>query len=139
MTPFESLLWNVWLPKVRSALNNEWTADNPHPAVRLYESWATFLPPFIRDNMLDQLILPKVHKAVSEWNPRRANTSLKNIVFPWLPFVGLRLDGLMDDARRKIKSLLRGWAMGDEIPKDLADWRDVSNNLLSSILSRYTD
>jgi tuftelin-interacting protein 11 len=62
MTPFESLLWNVWLPKVRSSINNDWNPSTPQPAVRLYETWSTFLPPFIRDNFLDQLILPKVTK-----------------------------------------------------------------------------
>jgi len=132
MTPFESLLWNVWLPKVRSTLNNDWSPDDPQPAVRLYESWSTFLPPFIRDNILDQLILPKVQKAVMDWNPKRASGSLRNIVFPWLPFIGMRMEMLMDDSRRKIKSLLRNWTAGDDIPADLTAWRDVS--LLSLIL-----
>ncbi|KAG6832255.1 hypothetical protein H0H87_002151 [Tephrocybe sp. NHM501043] len=71
MTPFESLLWNVWLPKVRTCINNEWLPEIPVPAVKLYEAWCTFLPPFIRDNLLDQLILPKVQKAVADWNPKR--------------------------------------------------------------------
>lgn len=126
MTPFESLLWNVWLPRVRSSINNEWSPEDPQPAVKLYEAWSTFLPPFIRDNMLDQLILPKVQKAVADWNPKRSTIPLRNIVFPWLPFVGLRLEDLMGDARRKVKSLLRAWVAGEDIPSDLAAWRDVS-------------
>ncbi|KAF9047173.1 TFP11-domain-containing protein [Hymenopellis radicata] len=119
MTPFESLLWNVWLPKVRTTINNEWSAQNPNSAVKLYEAWSTFLPPFIRDNMLDQLILPKT------------------IVFPWLPYVGLRLEDLVDEARRKVKNLLRHWTVGDEVPKDLVfnagDW---DNMLLKSIVPK---
>ena len=83
MTPFESLLWNGWLPRVRSCVNNDWDPREPHSAVELYEAWSTFLPPFIRDNFLDQLILPKVSKAVADWNPRRDNTSLRTLVFPW--------------------------------------------------------
>ncbi len=127
MTPFESLLWNVWLPKVRSTINNEWSPEDPQPAVKLYEAWSTYLPPFIRDNMLDQLILPKVHKTVTDWNSKRSTTSLRSIVFPWLPFVGLRLEDLIGDARRKIKSVLRSWVIGEDIPQDLAAWRDVSH------------
>lgn len=129
MTPFESLLWNVWLPKVRTAINNEWDAHNPDPAVKLYEAWSTFLPPFIRDNLMDQLILPKVQKAVSDWNPKNDEVSLQAIVFPWLPHVGLRLEDLLGDARRKVKSLLRSWIAGDEIPRDLKAWKDVSTHL----------
>jgi len=126
MTPFESLLWNVWLPKVRSSVNNEWDPTEPQPAVKLYEAWSTFLPPFIRDNLLDQLILPKVQKAVAEWKPKQSTVSLQMIVFPWLPHVGLRLEDVVGDARRKMKSLLRAWTVGDPVPKDLVAWRDVS-------------
>jgi tuftelin-interacting protein 11 len=138
MTPFESLLWNVWLPKVRSAINNEWDASNPQPAVRLYEAWSTFLPPFIRDNMLDQLILPKVQKTVTEWKPKLNKVSLQGIVFPWLPHVGLRLEDVVSDARRKVKSLLRGWVVEEEVPKDLIAWRDVSRLFSSSEYLSHT-
>ncbi|KAJ3845695.1 GC-rich sequence DNA-binding factor-like protein-domain-containing protein [Lentinula lateritia] len=97
MTPFESLLWNVWLPKVQISLNNEWSAHDPQPALWLYEAWSTFFPPFIWDNMLDQLILPKMQKAVADWNPKQLNkkVSLQTIVFPWLPHVGLRLENFV--------------------------------------------
>lgn len=126
MTPFESLLWNVWLPRVRSSINNEWSPEDAQPAVKLYEVWESFLPAFIRDNILDQLILPKVQKAVADWNPKRSTTSLRGLVFPWLPFVGLRMEDLMSDTRRKVKSMLRAWVAGEDIPDDLAAWRDVS-------------
>jgi hypothetical protein len=126
MTPFESLLWNIWLPKVRTAINNEWSPKTPQPAIRLYEAWSTFLPPFIRDNMLDQLILPKVQKAIADWNMKIDHVSLETIVFPWLPHVGLRLEDFVGDARRKVKSLLRHWNVGNELPAGLKAWKDVS-------------
>ena len=75
--------------------------------------------------MLDQLILPKVQKAIADWNPRRDTTSLQAIVFPWLPHVGLRLEDVVGDARRKIKSLLRSWIVGDQMPADLTAWKEV--------------
>ena len=125
MTPFESLLWNVWLPRVRSSINNDWDPCKPQPAVRLYEAWATFLPPFIRDNFLDQLILPKISKAVADWNLRRSDVPLKTLVFPWLPHVGLRMEEFLGDARRKLKSFLKGWDIAEGVPGDLAAWREV--------------
>jgi GC-rich sequence DNA-binding factor-like protein/RhoGAP domain len=45
MTPFESLLWNIWLPKVRMSINNRW--DFCDSVIKLYETWASFLPPLI--------------------------------------------------------------------------------------------
>jgi hypothetical protein len=138
MTPFESLLWNVWLPKVRSCLNNDWSPQDPQPAVRLYEAWSTFLPPFIRDNVLDQLVLPKVHQAVNDWNPRKDTVSLQALVFPWLPHLGLRLEDVLGDARRKVKSLLRGWSAEDEMPEDLVVWKDVSAPAIyTEIIAHY--
>ncbi|KAJ7210525.1 GC-rich sequence DNA-binding factor-like protein-domain-containing protein [Mycena pura] len=125
MTPFESLLWNVWLPKVRTSINNEWEPQNSQPAVELYEAWSLFLPPFIRDNLLDQLILPKVKKAVTDWNPKRATVALRSIVFPWLPHLGLRMEDVVGDARRKVKGVLRSWNVGDDVPPDLVAWREV--------------
>lgn len=126
MTPYESLLWNAWLPKVRSSINNDWSPDDPQPAVRLYEAWSSFLPPFVRDNFFDQLVLPKVAKAVDAWSPRLSKVSLQTLVFPWLPHVGLRLDEVLGDARRKVKSILRHWAVADGMPDDLGAWKDVS-------------
>ena len=131
MTPFESLLWNIWLPKVRTSINNEWSADLPQQAIKLYELWSSFLPPFIRDNLLDQLILPKVQKAVTDWNSKNAKASLHAIVFPWLPFIGLRLEDIVGDARRKIKNLLKSWVVEEHILSDLTAWRDVRLSLLA--------
>ncbi|PPQ91459.1 hypothetical protein CVT25_013716 [Psilocybe cyanescens] len=125
MTPFESLLWNVWLPKVRTSINNDWSPEEPRQAVKLYEAWSTFLPPFIRDNLLDQLILPKVQKAVANWNTKQAKVSLQTIVFPWLPHVGLRMEEVVGDARRKIRNVLRNWVVDETIPTDLVAWKDV--------------
>lgn len=130
MTPYESLLWNAWLPKIRSCINNDWSALAPDPLVRLYESWASLLPPFVRDNFFDQLVLPKVLKAVADWNPRRAHATLRAIVFPWLPHIGLRVEGVLDDARRKVKSVLRAWVVDDGMPEDLASWREVRTHFI---------
>ncbi len=125
MTPFESLLWNVWLPKVRSAINNEWMPEEPQPAINLFETWSPYLPAFIRDNLLDQLILPKVHKALRDWNIKRSKVSLQTIVFPWLPYVDQRLEDVVGDAKRKFTGVLRAWTISESIPHDLDAWREV--------------
>ncbi|KAI5119134.1 hypothetical protein M0805_005740 [Coniferiporia weirii] len=125
MTPYESLLWNVWLPKIRSFINNDWLPTDPSPAVKIFESWSDVLPAFIRDNLLDQLILPKVTSAIVNWRPKQDSVSLQTIVFPWLPHVGLRMEAFIDDARRRVKSMLRSWVANDGVPKDLLPWKEV--------------
>lgn len=135
MTPFESLLWNVWLPKVRSCVNNDWSPQDPQPAVRLYETWSSCLPQFIRDNFLDQLILPKVQKAVADWNPKIDTVTLETVVFPWLPHVGMRFEDVVGDSRRKVASLLKAWVVGDAVPKDVMAWKEVRLGYFRNIYS----
>jgi tuftelin-interacting protein 11 len=36
------------------------------------------------------------------------------------------MEDLMSDARRKVKSMLRAWVAGEDLPADLAAWQDVS-------------
>ena len=126
MTPFDSWLWHAWLPRVRSAINNEWAVEDPQPAIRLYETWSNILPGFIRDNFFDQLVLPKLQKAVADWSPRKSNVSLHGLIFPWLPHVGLRVEEVLGDARRKLKSQIRGWTTTDGVPLDFMVWKGVS-------------
>ncbi|EJD07266.1 TFP11-domain-containing protein [Fomitiporia mediterranea MF3/22] len=127
MTPYESLLWNIWLPRIRSTVNNDWSPSHPAALVKLYEAWSDVLPLFIKDNILDQLILPKVSSAISNWSPRRSEISLQAIVFPWLPHVGLRMEMFVDDARRKVKSMLRSWTPSEGVPKDFLPWKEIFN------------
>ncbi|KAJ6498166.1 GC-rich sequence DNA-binding factor-like protein-domain-containing protein [Mycena vitilis] len=49
----------------------------------------------------------------------------RRVVFPWLPHLGLRIDNVVGDAQRKMKSLLRSWSSLRSIQEELATWRDV--------------
>ncbi|EKD03937.1 hypothetical protein A1Q2_01761 [Trichosporon asahii var. asahii CBS 8904] len=124
MTAWESLLWHRWLPKVRSTINNDWSASDAWPAVHLVESWYPLLPDFIRDNVLSQLVLPKVMSAIEAWTGRgRGGDSLASVVFPWLPLLGDRHGEVLEESRRRIRSLLRRWKPADGVPQELARWR----------------
>ncbi len=145
MTAWESLLWTLWVPKVRSAIkyvpqirsqadcrSNDWDATSPHLAVHLLESWDPLLPDFIRDNILEQLILPKVRKAVETWDSRPSRSgkpprSLAGIVFPWLPLLGERVEEILGEGKRRIRSVMRNWIVKDGVPPELLRWKkDVS-------------
>lgn len=125
MTAWESFLWHRWLPKVRSTINNEWSPKDAWPAVHLVESWDPLLPDFIRDNVLRQLILPKVMAAVESWTGRANNEgSLASLIFPWLPLLGERHGQVLEEGKRRIRSLLRRWKPSDGVPAELARWRN---------------
>ncbi|GAA5836279.1 hypothetical protein JCM9279_002246, partial [Rhodotorula babjevae] len=127
MSPYETLLWTVWLPRVRSAINNSWSPSNPEPAVEFYTAWLPLLPSFVRDNILDQLILPKVSSAIADWSPsaakRGAAPPLHKLVFPWLEHAGERMDMVLDEAKRKVRSWLKAWKARDGVPQGLDAWK----------------
>lgn len=125
MTPFEALINTLWLPKVRSALNNDWDPHQAEPAVDLIKSWTPILPRFVLDNVLDQLVLPKIKNKIKEWNPRRGSQSLASVVFPWLPVLDDRADEMLEDAKLQVGDAMKRWSTKDVIPKDLPLWRDI--------------
>lgn len=126
MTPYESLLWNVWMPKIRSSINNHWKPTNPKSAVALLEAWKPLLPRFILDNITDQLLLPKIRSAVSEWEPKRSKVGLHHIVFPWLPLFEERMESIVQECRRRLKGVLKVWKPLDGVPSGLEKWKEVS-------------
>lgn len=102
-----------------------WSAEDAKPAVDLLQAWSPILPDFIRDNVLDQLILPKLSKAIADWSPRRAEYSLNQLVFPWLPHLGERFEQVTDEAKRRFKSSVKAWRPSERVPKDFATWQKV--------------
>ncbi|KAG0355706.1 hypothetical protein BG005_005354 [Podila minutissima] len=148
MTAYESLLNHHWLPKVRSAINNQWNVRDCDPIIELLEAWAPpVLPLFIQDNIITQLVMPKLQKEVEQWSPRDS-LMLHTWVHPWLPIVGeARLEQeLFGDIRRKLASGLSAWTVLDPSAlRVLEPWRSVFDPidmellLLKSVLPKLVE
>ncbi|KAI3620681.1 hypothetical protein CBS9595_002648 [Malassezia furfur] len=124
MTPYESVLWNVWMPKIRSTLTGAWDVYDPASAIALVEAWRDLLPPFLYDNVLEQLVLPKLHRAVRHWSPKE-RVPLHVLLLPWVPVGGRRMDTLLADARQQWRSALAAWRVADGVPPELMHWKAV--------------
>lgn len=125
-SPYETMIYSLWLPRVRSAFLNEWDVYNPTPATTLVVSWKDLLPSFVYANVLDQLIVPKLSAGLKSWKPRNRSrhqqTTTNNVSFnfPWWLFTWLQYlsnhhtdptqpTGLMSDAKRKFRTVLDLW------------------------------
>jgi len=152
-TPYESLIYTLWLPKVRSTITNDWNPHHPSSLIPLLEAWKPLLPPFILSSLTDDLIVKKLSKAVNEWNPRlslkkkHATPQLHLWVFPWLPHLDAHhLDpksssGLMADVKRKFRMVLDSWDLSRGAIPGLDAWRDVlgptlRDSLIAHLLPR---
>ncbi|KAF9144352.1 hypothetical protein BGX30_013060 [Mortierella sp. GBA39] len=148
MTAYESLLHHHWLPKVRSALNNAWDPRDSDPVIELLEAWAPpVLPLFMQDNIITQLVLPKLHKEIEKWSPRDS-LMLHTWIHPWLPILGqTRMDQeLFGDVRRKLSSALAAWQVLDPSALTvLSPWKgvfeaaDMELLLLRSVLPKLVE
>jgi tuftelin-interacting protein 11 len=114
-----------------SISSNDWDPQQPHAAVSLVELWFPILPRFMKDNVIDQLILPKLHKKVRDWSPRHqkpsSTQSLAAVIFPWLPILGSRADELLDEAKIRLGEVMKKWNIKDPIPEEFGLWREVSH------------
>jgi tuftelin-interacting protein 11 len=148
-TPFESLIHTLWLPKVRTAITNEWDPHSPSALITLVEAWKDILPPFIYYNVTNILVVQKLSAAVNDWNPR---TSLKRKhsqplphiwLFPWLQFLDTQhtdpksSTGLLSDVKRKFRVALDTWDLSRGILPGLEAWSTVLGSTLQDALIRH--
>ncbi|EPS42745.1 hypothetical protein H072_3280 [Dactylellina haptotyla CBS 200.50] len=157
-TFYESMMYNVWLPKIRSTINNSWNVHDPTPVLTILETWSGVLPPFITANILNQLVLPKLKTAVGEWNPRVSSSSSSSSsskrktappphvwVFPWLPHLSAHMDDLVREVKRKFRVILDKWDLYKGAVDGLEAWKEVfgpgelEKMLISHLLPRLAD
>ncbi|OXV07521.1 hypothetical protein Egran_04716 [Elaphomyces granulatus] len=139
-TPYETMIYTLWLPRVRSVLVNDWDVYDPSPATSLIVAWKEILPAFVYANVMDQLIVPKLSKAIKGWKPRSSrhhpNSSQQNSRFPWWLFTWLQyLDerhtdpkhatGLLSDVKRKFRVVLDTWDLRKGLVGGLNLWKEA--------------
>ncbi|KAI4729077.1 TFP11-domain-containing protein [Aureobasidium sp. EXF-10728] len=134
-TPYESLIYGVWLPKMRSTVTR-WDVHDSSSLITVVTAWRPLLPAFVYSNLLDQQIVPKLSEALIAWNPRKRRHHHKSSssdaphtwLFPWLPLLpSYHLDpksttGLLVDAKRKFRRVLDTCDVSSLVP-GLSHWK----------------
>ncbi|KAK6344148.1 hypothetical protein TWF696_007790 [Orbilia brochopaga] len=149
-TYYESMMYHIWLPRIRTTINNHWDVHDPTPVLTILETWSAVLPPFIHASILNQLVLPKLKAAVTEWNPRTSSkkrpTPPPHVwVFPWLPHLSAHMDDLVREVKRKFRVILDKWDLYKGVVDGLEAWREVfgpgelEKLLISHLLPRLAD
>lgn len=88
MDPYDRLVWEYWMPKFRSIVSS-WSPRNCNPVIDLLECWMPLLPTWIMDNILDQIILPRLQSEVESWDPTTDTMPIHAWLHPWLPLMGM--------------------------------------------------
>ena len=148
-TPYETMIYTLWLPQIRSTITTDWDVYDPNPLIALIEAWQSILPSFILANVIDQLIVQRLTQAVAAWKPQNTHKRSRHTLpphvwmFPWLQYLDEQHTnpkspvGLLADVKRKFKLVLSTWDLASGIPPGLENWRSVLHSELSSILVRH--
>ncbi|CAD6594426.1 MAG: hypothetical protein ASARMPRED_009402 [Alectoria sarmentosa] len=150
-THYETMIYTLWLPPMRSAITNDWDLyQNSDALIDLLKAWKPVLPPFIWANVIDQLVAKRLADAVAAWKPRSAQKNHRSSkpphiwLFPWLQYLDKQhIDpksstGLLSEVKRKFKSVLSSWNLSSaSVPAELEEWRKVLQSELPSMLVRY--
>ncbi|KAI6811717.1 TFP11-domain-containing protein [Hortaea werneckii] len=151
-TSYESLIYTIWLPKLRTTTTN-WDVLNHHNLTSVVGSWRPLLPAFVYHHLIDQLIVPKLVAGLQTWDPRKRQhhhktQTLKHAqphtwIFPWLPYLPpyqldpKAPDGLLVEVKRRIRQVLDGWDITAGILPGLSEWRDLLRGELDHLLVRH--
>jgi tuftelin-interacting protein 11 len=68
--------------------SRKWNPRDFQPIISMLEAWQCALPPWIMDNILDQLVLPRLLTEVENWNPLTDTVPIHSWLHPWLLFMG---------------------------------------------------
>lgn len=132
-TPYEAMMYKIWLPKVAGAVR-EWNVRDADQLLAVFEAWQRLMPGFIRAQLLGQDIVRKLEEAVAKWEPKRKKNhhSLPHTwIFPWLQYLPPHhLDpksstGLVADVKRKFRQLIDVWEFNRGVIPGLAKWKEV--------------
>lgn len=116
MNVYQRLIWDIWLPHIRTAVL-KWNVRDCDPLIELLETWMPMLPPWVFENIQDQLVLPRLLQEVENWNPLIDTMPIHSWLHPWLPLMGDKLEPLYAPIRHKLANALTNWHPSDASAK----------------------
>ncbi|CAH1160144.1 unnamed protein product [Phaedon cochleariae] len=115
--PFDSLIWHTWMPVVRTCVSS-WNPRDCDTLITLVETWKAIIPPWILENVLDQIIIPKILDEVNAWNPLTDTVPIHLWIHPWIPLLEARLQATIYPViQEKLGTALANWHPSDRSAK----------------------
>ena len=143
---YESFIHSIWLPKVRSAINNDWDPAETASVLEFIDVWRPILPAFAYVSLLKQVILPKIRASIQEWNPQNGRSQKTHSwIFSWLPLLGDHLDDLIVHIKQKLASTMSYCDLDEATPENFNEWSDLlgktewQNILIRHIVPRLAE
>ena len=102
------------MPPVRAAIML-WQPKQQPELTQLLELWRPLLPRWILENVIDQLLMPRLQTEVDAWNPLTDAVPIHSWIHPWMPIMGeWGVDAVVCDLTRR-RSSDTEWVEGRSI------------------------
>lgn len=124
---YDALVWKLWMPLVRREIMQWPSMKQCDQLIAFLEAWKKLLPGWVLNNVLEQIIIPRLEKEVEEWNPLTDPVPVHSWIHPWLPLTSsTSLETVYQPIRRKLSTALSAWHPSDGSAKlILSPWRGV--------------
>ncbi|KAI1709720.1 GC-rich sequence DNA-binding factor-like protein domain-containing protein [Ditylenchus destructor] len=123
---FDVCIWEAWMPKVRRAALSWNPAENGPAMLNLVGIWLAFLPRWIGENLLEQVLIPRIKEQVDLWDPSSDRIPIDSWLLPWREIMGDRLLLVYPTIRQKLAQGLKKWRPGDRSAiASIRPWKDA--------------
>lgn len=122
--PYSSLIWAGLIPSFRSCAEF-WDPKHHQSMAALLDCWAPLFPTWILDSVLEQLILPRLTKAVRNWDPLTDTVPIHIWILPWNSILGHKMEEfIFPTIREKLGNALQAWLPQDRSARAmLTPWK----------------
>ncbi|CAF0720469.1 unnamed protein product [Brachionus calyciflorus] len=122
---YHRLVWETWMPFFRKLLSEISIKEYSFDCSDLINKWRPLLSDWIIQNILNQVVLPKLISEVEEWNPLTDVIPIHEWIHPWLTLIKDRMEStLFPTIRFKLASALQSWHPSDQSAKAiLLPWK----------------
>ncbi|KAL9001297.1 MAG: hypothetical protein Q9169_000188 [Polycauliona sp. 2 TL-2023] len=130
-TPYETMLYTLFLPPIRSAIINDWDPTDPDPLLTLIRTWTAILPPFILTGLTHNLIPTRLETLLSAWKSSKPASTKQpqppphTYIVDWLSLLPphhlslTSTTGLFSTLKAKLKSLFQSYPLTRPPPNTL--------------------
>lgn len=132
-TPWEDLIYTLWLPKIRTIIVNDWQVTDATSLLNLISSWREVLPPLALEYLINTHVVQRLLTSLRSWkpSPKASSADPHTYMFPWLEHLSpYHLDphsasGLLAEVRRKFRSTFTIWDPARGPIFSLSEWLAV--------------
>uniref|UniRef100_A0A915N1M8 G-patch domain-containing protein n=1 Tax=Meloidogyne javanica TaxID=6303 RepID=A0A915N1M8_MELJA len=126
ISAYDHCIWSGWMPSMRRAALNWNPRDNGPVMVSLVQKWMPILPNWVLENLLEQVLAPRIKIKVDDWDPVTDPVPIETWLHPWHAIMGDRLLHTYATLRQKLAKGLNSWLPGDRSAiESIRPWKEI--------------